>query len=200
MRRTQCYSCTVQRNIKLPGGCHKGELTKLGQVQAREVGEWLRRRYVDQLGFLPAQFEVRMCRQLPACCWSHAFHKSRGVLSCSLWIIAPSLKLKLFTLCSVFTCMHMQEGAVSGRTTNFARTIATLQGVLTGLYPQASEPIPISTASDMDEIMFANVLSCERLADVMKKARYDLRGESVCGLVTAFHMCIRLVKDTPVRI
>ena len=49
--------------------------------------------------------------------------------------------------------------------------------VLTGLYPQAAEPIPVATASDVDEIMFANVTSCERLADVMKQARYDLRGE-----------------------
>ena len=51
-------SPVLQRNIILPGGCHKGELTKLGQQQAREVGEWLRQRYVDQLGFLPAQYEV----------------------------------------------------------------------------------------------------------------------------------------------
>lgn len=76
-------------------------------------------------------------------------------------------------------CGCAQEGAVTGRTTNFSRTIATLQGVLTGLYPQASEPIPVATASDIDEIMFANVTSCERLADVMKQARYDLRGEDL---------------------
>lgn len=50
----------LQRNIILPGGCHKGELTKVGQQQAREVGEWLRQRYVDDLGFLPAQYEVQM--------------------------------------------------------------------------------------------------------------------------------------------
>lgn len=72
----------------------------------------------------------------------------------------------------------MQDGAVSGRTTNFSRTISTLQGVLTGLYPDASKPIPVATASDLDEIMFANVLSCERLADVMKRARYELRGNA----------------------
>ena len=78
-------------------------------------------------------------------------------------------------------CGCMQEGAVTGRTTNFSRTIATLQGVLTGLYPQASEPIPVATASDIDEIMFANVTSCERLADVMKQARYELRGEGLLG-------------------
>ena len=48
----------LQRNIKLPGGCHKGELTKLGQQQAHEVGEWLRSRYIHQLGFLPDQYKV----------------------------------------------------------------------------------------------------------------------------------------------
>lgn len=37
----------------LPGGCTKGELTLLGQQQALDVGAWLRRRYVEQLGFLP---------------------------------------------------------------------------------------------------------------------------------------------------
>lgn len=73
-----------------------------------------------------------------------------------------------------FVCR--QDGAVSGRTTNFSRTIATLQGVLTGLYPDTPQPIPVATASDIDEIMFANVLSCEKLADVMKRARYKLRG------------------------
>ena len=60
----------LQRNIILPGGCHKGELTKLGQQQAREVGEWLRQRYVDQLGFLPAQYEVYV---LVLVCLSQAY-------------------------------------------------------------------------------------------------------------------------------
>lgn len=81
--------------------------------------------------------------------------------------------------CNVSDCnaVCLKDGAVTGRTTNFSRTIATLQGVLTGLYPDASQPIPVATASDMDEIMFANVLSCERLADVMKRATYELRGD-----------------------
>lgn len=54
----QHVSSLWQRNIKLPGGCHKGELTKLGQEQARDVGDWLRQRYVQDLSFLPAQYEV----------------------------------------------------------------------------------------------------------------------------------------------
>ena len=42
----------LQVNTKLPGGCHKGELTLLGQGQAQELGGWLRHRYVDDLGLL----------------------------------------------------------------------------------------------------------------------------------------------------
>lgn len=52
--------CLLQRNIKLPGGCHKGELTKLGQNQAHEVGDWLRNRYIHELGFLPTQYKVHV--------------------------------------------------------------------------------------------------------------------------------------------
>ena len=91
-------------------------------------------------------------------------------MQCFITCVAPHL----YTACCAIV---FQDGAVSGRTTNFSRTIATLQGVLTGLYPDASKPIPVATASDIDEIMFANVLSCERLADVMKRARYELRGD-----------------------
>ena len=35
-----------------------GELTLIGQQQARDLGGWLRQRYVDQLGFLPADMKV----------------------------------------------------------------------------------------------------------------------------------------------
>lgn len=38
----------------LPGGCTKGELTLQGQQQALDLGAWLRRRYIEQLGLLPS--------------------------------------------------------------------------------------------------------------------------------------------------
>ena len=197
----------TQRNIKLPGGCHKGELTKLGQQQARDVGEWLRQRYVQDLSFLPAQYEVN-CTVSPTICitLSLPMHHATCVTFRGRYISNPAAAC---TKCSLHGCVAKmqcatcnmqhatctggfvncstvlkelicwQDGAVSGRTTNFSRTIATLQGVLTGLYPEAAQPIPVATASDMDEIMFANVLSCERLADVMKRARYELRGKAL---------------------
>lgn len=47
------------------GVCHKGQLTRYGQLQARDLGQWLRERYVQRLGFLPqGEQEVRVegCR------------------------------------------------------------------------------------------------------------------------------------------
>ncbi|WIA35594.1 hypothetical protein OEZ86_004015 [Tetradesmus obliquus] len=42
---------------KLAGGTSKGELTKLGQLQALELGYWLRQQYIDTYGFLPASLK-----------------------------------------------------------------------------------------------------------------------------------------------
>jgi hypothetical protein len=139
----------AQRNIKLPGGCSKGELTKLGKQQSLEFGEWLRKRYVEDFGYLPS---------------------------------------------------HFQEGTVNARTTNFSRTISTLEGVLTGLYPKTEQAIPAFTASDMDEILFANVLGCERLADVMQEAKHQLRedrdkDESIKHLVQQIRQVLGLQPD-----
>lgn len=41
---------------RLAGGCSKGELTLIGQMQALELGWQLRRRYIDATGFLPASY------------------------------------------------------------------------------------------------------------------------------------------------
>ena len=35
-----------------------GELTLIGQQQARDLGTWLRQRYVDQYGFLSPDMQV----------------------------------------------------------------------------------------------------------------------------------------------
>ncbi len=48
---------------RYPGGCSKGELTLEGQRQARDLGQYLRWRYVMvNEGFLPDKFQVRAWR------------------------------------------------------------------------------------------------------------------------------------------
>ena len=55
----------VQVNTVWPGGCKKGELTWVGQQQSRELGKWLRQRYVQQIPFLPDDYRA-------------SFHHPRG--------------------------------------------------------------------------------------------------------------------------
>ena len=45
---------------------------------------------------------------------------------------------------------------MSARTTNYARTIASLRGVLTGLFPDAAQqqqPIAVHTSDEIDEFL-----------------------------------------------
>ena len=51
-----------------------------------------------------------------------------------------------------------------------------MQGILTGLYPSAAGPIPVETAQDVDEVLFANVGSCERLRQLLSQAREGVKG------------------------
>lgn len=108
-----------QMATMLPGNCHKGELTREGQHQARHLGRWLRMRYVQSLNFLPEAF---------------------------------------------------QDTAVCCRSTNYSRTIATIQGVLTGLFPQTGTPIPVHTTEEMDEVLFGHPESCQRLKELIRQS------------------------------
>ncbi|KAG7667940.1 hypothetical protein Ndes2526B_g01646 [Nannochloris sp. 'desiccata'] len=60
------------------------------------------------------------------------------------------------------------DGILYCRTTNYSRTVATLQGVLTGLFPDTKKPILARTTEEMDEILFGNAASCNRLKDIIK--------------------------------
>lgn len=153
------------------GGCHKGELTLVGQGQALGLGRWLRARYVEKYGLLPPR---------------------------------------------------LQDGVLAARTTNYSRTVATLAGVLTGLYPhdaaaragareeaeaaaaaagrgegRAQEGLPpaaaaaaaayayaslaamaVTTSQDLDEILFADTKACPHLGSFLRLAR-DASREAV---------------------
>ena len=89
------------------------------------------------------------------------------------------LSLHLSACTDTRPCCARQADAVTGRTTNFQRTIGTLQGVLTGLYPDTLEAIPVTTAADLDEVLFANVQGCLSLKLAMDAAKKKVQGESV---------------------
>ncbi|KAK9829707.1 hypothetical protein WJX72_007452 [[Myrmecia] bisecta] len=142
-----------QASRVLPGGCTQGELTLLGQKQSRELGEWLRQRYVEQQGFLPPVYQAR---------------------------------------------------AVGGRTTNFRRTISTIQGVLTGLYPGTAAAIPIGTAGDAEELLFPNSKSCDRLGQLMTVATDALKVQAsqdpkMQQLEDRVRQAMSIPADAPVR-
>ena len=70
-----------QARSVLPGGCTKGELTVPGQLQSRDLGKWLRQRYVKELAYLSPQYQVQdtlapanklFCSSImdPLCSWS----------------------------------------------------------------------------------------------------------------------------------
>jgi lysophosphatidic acid phosphatase type 6 len=62
------------------------------------------------------------------------------------------------------------DGILYCRTTNYSRTVATLQGVLTGLFPDTKKGIQVKTTEEMDEILFGNAASCTRLKEIIKNA------------------------------
>lgn len=115
-----------QVNQRYVGGCSKGELTLVGQEQAREFGRWLRWRYHMVHGLLPERHE---------------------------------------------------PGVVNARTTNYSRTVATLQGVLSGLFPGTKDPIVVHTTEEIDEILYHNVTSCRKLHTLMKGLKQQLKEE-----------------------
>ena len=79
----------------------------------------------------------------------------------------------------------LQDTEVEARSTNYRRTIATLQGLLTGLWPDASSAVPMRVAQDVDEVMFGRADSCERLKDLMKQQAKALKGTpDLAGLKT----------------
>ena len=49
----------AQARSVLPGGCTKGELTVPGQLQSRDLGKWLRQRYVKELAYLSPEYQVQ---------------------------------------------------------------------------------------------------------------------------------------------
>ena len=63
-----------------------------------------------------------------------------------------------------------QEGSLVARTTSYQRTIATLQGVLSGLFPGTRAPIKVHTSSEIDEILCEPSLCLDAMLPVLGNA------------------------------
>lgn len=68
--------------------------------------------------------------------------------------------------------MHSELHA--GRTTNFRRTIGTLELLVAGLLQKAEESVEITTATELDEILFCNVKRCAQLGSLMSSQRSSI--------------------------
>lgn len=78
----------------------------------------------------------------------------------------------------------LQDTEVEARSTNYRRTIATVQGVLTGLWPDTSSAVPVRVAEDVDEVLFGRSDSCERLRDLVKQQTKALKGTTASSTTT----------------
>ncbi len=147
--------CVSQVSHVYPGGCHMGQLTRQGQLQARDLGEWLRERYVNRYQLLPPTHQVRM--QLN--CFTSAKPQACHMCGCrphNRCVQLGTRQKREGQSPTLPVLPVLQEGVIATRTTPYQRTIGTLAGVLTGLFgpPQRStKPITTVTSTDVDEIL-----------------------------------------------
>jgi len=134
-----------QTKVVFEGGCKKGQLTSVGQLQALQLGDWLRERYVSN-GFLPPSYNA---------------------------------------------------SALEVRSTNISRTLDTVTGVLTGLYPDAEDPIMIETCDDRREWLYPNHRNCKRLSQLMAQKRVTLEESRMAGSHAALEEKLKTALEVP---
>ncbi|GLI65308.1 hypothetical protein VaNZ11_008850 [Volvox africanus] len=156
-----------------PGGCRQGTLTEAGYQMAIDVGTWLRSRYVAAGGltggFLP-DIDPETLQETAAAKATDPITASE-VASSTSWSSSVGWNAAVATL----------------RTTPYRRTVATLRGVLTGLWPQLSPPsevnrgqaasqpvLPVGASLESLEIMYGNNNTCPLLGPLHEAMQRDL--------------------------
>ena len=84
----------AQARSVLPGGCTKGELTVPGQLQSRDLGKWLRQRYVKELAYLSPQYQVQDTLALAnklLCSLTMSLSSAGLLISSLLLVVDPTL-------------------------------------------------------------------------------------------------------------
>ncbi|KAG2482519.1 hypothetical protein HYH03_018564 [Edaphochlamys debaryana] len=163
----------------LPGGCRQGTLTPNGYDMALALGTWLRGRYVTgrgpEGGFLPDLRAGSPARASAAGAPGSGATPGAGTAS-GPWPWVGS-------------------GVAVLRTTPYRRTIATLRGVLTGLWPAleagaegggegAQRParsragqaraLPVAASVVPQEIMYGNNVTCPALTPLFRAMERDM--------------------------
>ena len=156
-------------------------------TQALKVGSWLRSRYVEQLGFLPDLTGSSTSSGSSSGSSSSSTSSGTGSEGDRVW----------------------DSSIATLRTTPIRRTIATLRGVLTGLWPGLEQPtaagvaaaaaaakdkrrrrlaagavppLPVGASAEELEIMYGNNNTCARLTPLYAALQKDLDGERVEGV------------------
>ena len=124
--RPKSRSDERQRKVVFDGGCRMGQLTANGQLQALQLGDWLRNKYALERGFLPPEYK---------------------------------------------------SNAIKVRSTNISRTLDTVTGVLTGLFPDSEDPILVETCEDTKEWLYPNHRNCKRLQQLMASKKKTLQSK-----------------------
>lgn len=207
-----------QVETRYEGGCSKGELTRLGQLQARDLGSWIRRRYVDDLKFVSGAFDPR-----EVVARSTNYSRTRATLAGVLTGLFPSFGEDEVDVAQIAAQEErarrdklLREEVAAGGEREVERLMEEVavrkqeaddkakptskggeepaQGQASVFYarprddavedlrrrrpaaaaeapqgaPRRLRYIPAKTVLDMDEILFSNVRSCERLASLIQ--------------------------------
>ncbi|GFR52541.1 hypothetical protein Agub_g15116 [Astrephomene gubernaculifera] len=190
----------------LPGGCRQGTLTSAGYGMALKLGAWLRHRYVDGHGstggFLPDLLTASTAsttssrgssskgRRLATAAAAAAGAKGAGVAANAAGngVADPSFELGR-TGSRTDGVVRWDSAVASLRTTTIRRTVATLRGVVTGLWPglavateeegeekdrRSGAPLPVAASVESLEIMYGNNRTCARLQPLYDAMQRDL--------------------------
>eukprot|EP00298_Acanthocystis_sp_HF-20_P001423 c11838_g1_i1.p1 GENE.c11838_g1_i1~~c11838_g1_i1.p1 ORF type:complete len:429 (-),score=129.85 c11838_g1_i1:19-1278(-) len=148
---------TKQETTKFPGGCSVGELTKLGREQAINLGNELRKRYVEELKLLPTQPDASLL-ELRSTNVNRTIETLRGVLfgiygnnfGSALHVTVASEEDE--TLTPNFTCERLHESYKLQRQNFFHETKTnTLRLQLADLFQ--TEPTNINFVNIRDLVI-----------------------------------------------
>lgn len=90
-----------------------------------------------------------------------------------------------------FLPAEYMPGTLQAHTTSVRRTIATLKGLLTGLYPITQQPISVNAVKEEFEFMYGKNATCQQLGPLyesMQQATAEAGRHTMCQLGPLSHL------------